>query len=145
MSDETKICPFCAETIKAEAIVCRFCGCSLVAEVAAQPQRKSIVGVLILAIIGVCVVFLAIALLTPKKATPPMTTDESVWYACTMIIEEQLKMSMGDAQRYSPSRVTKLADGRYAAKILYAKYSSTYVCDVRSVDGNWQLMKLYSE
>lgn len=47
MSDETKICPVCAETIKAAALKCRFCNTDLVAHASlneAQTERTLFSG-----------------------------------------------------------------------------------------------------
>lgn len=61
MSDREKKCPFCAETIKAEAVKCRHCGSNLEKSSSNDTMKKKGLGVfswIVIGVVGLVVVFL---------------------------------------------------------------------------------------
>lgn len=80
-SDDTKTCPYCAETIKAAAVVCRYCGRDLTQAQAKQPAPKAkkpggCIGPLFVSFI---VIFLALIwmLVSSRPSSPVRYTSAS--------------------------------------------------------------------
>ena len=78
-----------------------------------------------------------------SKADPTATPQENAWYACTLFIQQQLGLSMGDAQRYNPSGVTTLEAEHYKIEVYYAKQGNTYRCElIHHSNGDMELVSL---
>ena len=75
--------------------------------------------------------------------TPTSTPQENAWYACTYLIEQQLGLSMSNAQVCARKCGDSSKLNEYKVDVYYASNATTYECDVlHTSTGNWQLLGL---
>jgi predicted component of type VI protein secretion system len=74
---------------------------------------------------------------TPEPTSAP---ERSAWYACTIFVQQEKKISYLDAEDYNPNGVTKLENDRYQVEVFYVGRGKFFRCELlRKSDGNWQL------
>ena len=147
-------CPRCRETLQPGSPRCTYCGWDINGEKPVQKKKNSknktglilTVAVLIGAVL-ICGLIYGLVSVPGTKfepvATPTRTPEENAWYACTVFIENQLKVSILDAQRYEASGVILLDNAQYRVDVTYAKLATTYTCILADHSGgNWELMSL---
>jgi hypothetical protein len=82
---------------------------------------------------------------TPFPTWTPEPTSEPqklAWTACVHFIDDQLKLSSLDAQKYNPGGVIEAGDD-YLVDVYYAVNDVTYTCLLaHDPNGDWRLLDL---